>query len=188
MQYAVTNSDLYDPTIDNLTPFIKDSGIQALHTTPQMAYDAGLITDTMIAEYKMYAVVRHPNVRAASAFQHTLRPASATASRVKRMLKARGFEALPSIFRRPQMDWFTINDKQVVTPILYDNYNVEFTALYNSMGADITVEKKNVGSDRAVKAGEIFKDREFAKLSKVYYAADWKLYRMAKNTDFADRD
>lgn len=184
MQHDIVHSDLYDSDIDIITPEIEGSTIQKLHTTPQIAYDNGYITDDMIENYKMYAVIRNPNDRLMSAMAHVIRPARISTIRISRRLIARGVNTLPNIFKLPQKTWFYINDVQVVTPILYDNLDEEFTEIF---GIEKMISSPLNQSFKRASTDDVFCNEDITTLVAEYYSDDWVLYNTTADTDLSER-
>ena len=175
IQYNLKHSTSLD--FDNcIIPPSKE--ISDIHMMPQEAYDEGILTDEMIETYKMYAVIRNPHDRMMSACSHVASPFVADPGTVQMRIDILGSKFLPKIFKKPQINWFTINDKIVVTPILYDNYKESLSEIYESAGISVQNELRNTSKTRAT-LDEVFDTEELQEFLASYneqYEQDWELY------------
>lgn len=153
-------------------------GNKKVHITPQEAYDEGLLTDDMIAEYSMYAVIRNPTDRTLSAISHMASPVKMSPARMHDMVDALGSRLVKGIFAKPQVNWLKVNDETVVTPILYDTYKESLAAIYTD--ADIVVgdATRNRSAKRADEDEVFDTDARLEVLAtlKETYADDWEVY------------
>jgi hypothetical protein len=96
------------------------------HMTPEEAIEAGFITLDQLREYDCYAFLREPEAR----FR---------ATRVSKQVDRNGTIAMPGrkVSGRvapPQYKFFFVGDEQVVTPLDFDNFEIEIKNLIIKLG------------------------------------------------------
>lgn len=183
LQYSLKDSEIVNNEMDLVNPEIENSTIQSLHTTPQIAYDAGLITKEMISTYQMYATVRDPFDRLMSSIGHILRPARVSKQRTQRLLKAQGMEGLPKIFRDPQSKWLEINGCPVVVPIPYPTCNTAYIEIFAAVSDALKITPRNFGTRRIATSDVLPEGSLLHTLISNFYSEDIAIFKKALVTD-----
>lgn len=111
------------------------------HSTPQVAYDEGWLTDEMLETYKLYAFIRHPCARFYSAWMHcyrTLLEESVLNNRIDLGMWSKwdGGGDLEPLMMEPQVGYYFVNGEQVIQPLLHEDFDNEIRRMFREVGLE----------------------------------------------------